>query len=137
MVLAFFIFKNPSPENAFRRYIINPIPNSVSEMEVDFIDIRFDHIFVFKFSISEKDLQNLLRKKGFKLAGPFTYENGRLKWESLNLNLYEHRKEPEWFDLDTWDSAKIYEVELRGGHEQYLILPDTGSVVYIIDNEWA
>lgn len=140
MISVFFVFKNPSRHHVFRKYITNPIPGSVSNLEVDLIYVAFDHKFVFKFSISQQDLQLFLKKKNFQLKGPVNYENGRLSWGGTLgkhfFNLYEHREKPAWFDLDTMDSPQIYHIELRSGHEQYLILSNTSSVIFLIDYEW-
>ena len=111
-----------SPSGAFRKFVCRPIPKSVTEIKMDrLIRWRGWHRYVFHFKIDEADLSPILNSWPFQEIKYFKYspEYGGLEieslqntpWESFGWTLYNIRSgkaEPEWFNVEQWDSPKVY-----------------------------
>jgi len=122
-----------SQSGVFKKFVCNPIPKSVTEIKMDRL-IRW-HRYVFHFKIDEADLSPILNSWPFQEIRYFRYnpETGWLKWakeeppdysQSLNpppwtsfgtqlYNIRSGETEPEWFNLEQWDSPKVYVYDIR------------------------
>ena len=125
-----------SPSEAFKKFVCRPIPKSVTEIKMGRL-IRWTgwHRYVFNFKIDEEDLLPILDSWPFQELKYFKYspEYSGLKWakeepadyaqslnppswESSSMQLYNIRSgesKPAWFNLEQWDSPKIYVYDVR------------------------
>jgi len=115
------LMRPPSPSQAFREFVCDPIPKSVKEIKVDRPFKLLGHRYILHFLIDEADLFPILNSKPFREVQHIEYtENGGLWWgdhpmgNRHGLSLYSLRSgetEPEWFNLEQWDSPKVYVLE--------------------------
>ena len=137
MAISIYNLKPPSsPSQGFWRLVCKPIPKSVTEIRMyRLAGWRGWHRYVFHFKIDEADLSPILNSWPFQEIQHFTYnpETGSLSWESLVKNLptssvtqlYNIRSgesEPEWFNLEHWDSPKVYVYAVRVAARRYRLL---------------
>jgi hypothetical protein len=125
-----------SPSEAFKKFVCRPIPKSVTEIKMGRL-IRWTgwHRYVFHFKIDEEDLLPILDSWPFQELKYFKYspEYNGLEWakeeppdysqslnpppwESSSMQLYNIRSgesKPEWFNLEQWDSPKVYVYDVR------------------------
>jgi len=125
--------RSPSPSQAFRKFVCDPIPKSVKEIRMDrhveLLGLIGKHRYVFYFRIDEVDLLPILNSRPFQAVQYIKYndESGMLTWAreppdldsnnfyqntyGLSLTLYSlasGERVPEWFSLGQWDSPKVY-----------------------------
>jgi len=129
MAISIYNLKPPSsPSQGFWRLVCKPIPKSVTEIKMDRL-ARWHgwRRYVFHFKIDEADLSPILVSWPFQEIKHFKYspEHGGLSWEppdfkslqhSSGIQLYNIRSGesgPEWFNLEQWDSPKVYVYDVR------------------------
>jgi hypothetical protein len=120
-----------SPSEAFSKFVCRPIPKSVSDIKMDRL-IRWQgwHRYIFHFKIDKADLSSILNSWPFQEIRYFRYNpsNGILEWAKGDLSDYSQNlqptpwmqfsmhlyntssgdTEPEWFNIENWDSPKVY-----------------------------
>lgn len=136
--ISIYNLKPPSsPSQGFWRLVCKPIPRSVTEIKMDRLTRwRGWHRYVFHFKIDEADLSPILNSWPFQEIRHFKYnpEYGSLSWEppdfkslqpSSHMQLYNIRSGksgPEWFNLEHWDSPKVYVYAVRVDARRYRLL---------------
>jgi len=118
-----------SPSRAFRKFVCDPIPKSVREIKVDLASgFLGDYMYVLHFRIDEPDLLPILNSRPFREIQYIKYDSttGSLSYAEEDpyslrpairravgrgFGLYDvcrGEREPEWFNLEQWDSPKVY-----------------------------
>ena len=128
--LVWFFGRKPrgTPEKeaseAFRRYVLSPIPKSVTNIKADQPGKFLVHIYTFRFNISREDLSPLINSGPFIRIWNVRYKNGCIDWGwdrsgplgmakvGHNLPLYrpawEAPREPAWFKPGKWKNPEAY-----------------------------
>jgi hypothetical protein len=88
-------------EDHFRAHVINPIPESVTILNVEFSDliIHPDVSYFFRFSVNRNDLEKILLNRKLKPIDEC----------SDNFSL------PDWWDISSSDDIEAYEYNSPGG----------------------
>ena len=96
---------------AFRRYVLGPIPESVTNIR-----------YIFRFNINREDLSLLINSKPFVRVWNVKYRNGNIDWywdlDSPILGIGMHgssiicykqsARKPGWFRPGLWDNPEAY-----------------------------
>jgi hypothetical protein len=101
---------------AFKRYVLDPIPKSVTNIKVDQPKNFQGYRYTFRFNINRSDLDLLIHSKPFVRVWSVEYKNGDLRWSWdrpdgkywTTRPCYDHTKEPSWFRLEQWDAYEAY-----------------------------
>lgn len=158
MAISIYNLKPPSsPSQGFWRLVCKPIPKSVTEIRMDRLTMsRGWHRYVFRFKINESDLSHILNSWPFQELRYFRYipETGGLEWakeeppdyseslqpppwESSGMQFYKIRSgesEPEWFNIEQWDSPKVYLYMVRDVYRlRFLVYNQKLGEAYFID----
>ena len=89
-------------EDHFRGHVINPIPDSVENLQVDFDDliIHPDVTYYFRFTINSADLEKIISYRSLKADD-----------ECSARGSYP----PEWWDISSKDKLEAYQYSETGG----------------------
>ena len=110
---------------AFRQYVLDPIPASAKNIKADQPDETFGYIYTFRFNISREDLSLLINSQPFIRIWNLKYKNGMLEWGwgytdpieleapkyGISLPLYEYGGRPHgpsWFRPGQWENPEAY-----------------------------
>lgn len=147
------VLKFTHGSRVFRKYVCNPIPESVKNIKVHMPWEMSGHRYVMHFKINKADLKLILNSKQFKEISYIEYNDGILsygkRWENeqgffintQGINLYEAdggKYLPRWFRLGEWKRFDAYIVEKNkpGFHRARLLLYNEELCeAYLIDNE--
>jgi hypothetical protein len=124
---AIALLKTPSPD-LFRRYVLDPIPASVTKIKSDRDIPVFRYGYTFKFNINKSDLALIINSRPFQRISNVKYDRGTgLHWEwdpqhSHTLSVYGPgqsrpwwwQRKPRWFTLDRWDNPEAYAFKDKG-----------------------
>jgi hypothetical protein len=116
----------------FKKYVLEPIPKSVSDIKVDEIEHPgLGHCYVMRFRIEKADLSLVLNSRLFQKFTSVTYKQGRLTWSGIDKSsdllrltltggdclLYTNQQygPPDWFRPNDWDMPKVYVVKEKYG----------------------
>jgi len=151
--------RSPSPSQAFRKFVCDPIPKSVKEIKMDrrveLLGLVGAHRYVLHFRIDKEDLWPIVNSKQFKEVQyieyddesgllrwaeeppPNPYSEEPLSWKTVSLSLYSLRSgetDPAWFSLEQWDSPKVYVLEDRNVYRaRFLVYNEQLGEAYFID----
>jgi hypothetical protein len=120
----------------FRKYILDPVPTSVTEIQVDQPREIGSCVYVFRFGVSRVDFDLIAKSRAFKEAEISVYPDGDLDWtwedppvsgNSKLLGSGFHMCDPRWhgpswFDLRSWNRPESYAYQKEGRHEQSQVL---------------
>jgi len=118
------------PSEVFRRYVLDPIPESVTNIRADRPSIIFGYTYTFRFNINRDDLALLTNSRPFIRVWNVKYEDGSLNWGwgrveveglvipegspldipkyGLSMSLYSRARKPKWFRPELWDNPEAY-----------------------------
>lgn len=135
----------------FKRLVISPIPQSVSDIRVDRCQISTaqdwlegyqEKAIVLRFNVSKDDLSRIVKARGFKPWIPLEAnrpwcQNGSIKCQhprsqalDWDIDLYgPERQAPIWFDLDSEDWAHC-DAYLLGEYEAFNGWADASLLFY-------
>ena len=109
---------------AFKRYILDPIPESVTNIKMDQPKNFQGYRYVFRFNINRNDLDLLIHSEPFVRVWNVEYEDGDLSWKwkwdppdgryGRTIICYDYTREPSWFRLKQWDAYEAYVFERVG-----------------------
>ena len=132
LALLIDLLLNASPSRVFRRYVLDPIPASVTEIKADRPWEFTGHRYILQFSISRADVQSILKSRAFKEIRDVEYDNGALWWwwiedphrgGSVHLYApYDGRPGPEWFRPQDWHSPQAYALQEQLDWEHIQVL---------------
>lgn len=108
---------------AFRRYVLNPIPKSVTNIRADQPMKIHGYRYTFRFNINRDDLGLLINSRPFVRVWNVKYKNKHLSWYwergdgkfgmpkyrySTTMICYKYTREPGWFTPELWDNPEAY-----------------------------
>jgi len=108
---------------AFRRYVLNPIPKSVTNIRADKPMKIHGYRYTFRFNINRDDLGLLINSRPFVRAWNVKYKNRILSWYfergyikfgipmykyGSSMAVYKYTREPGWFTPGLWDNPEAY-----------------------------
>ena len=132
----------------FKKYVCDPIPKSVRDIEVhgggELLSSIFGRNYIMHFKINKADVGRILnsrKSRRFRQVEWVSYSNGSIywgdvpPWEKQNQSEftpmvhyeyegqslykpYDGRPGPEWFRPNDWESPKVYVFKERVGHYQ-------------------
>jgi len=105
----------------FQRYVLDPIPESVTEMMVDRAREVSGYGYTFRFKIDGADVMRIIDSRPFQRVYNVKYERwGELhfewspsSWSGLAVYPSGERK-PAWFTPELWRDPDAYAYEERG-----------------------
>lgn len=108
----------------FRRYVLEPIPKSVTNIKADQPSKIFGYTYTFRFNINRDDLALLINSRPFIRVWNVKYKNGCISWgwdrsgpmgiakhgDSMPLygDVWDLPREPAWFKPGLWDNPEAY-----------------------------
>lgn len=119
-----------APSGLFRQYVLDPIPTSVSEIEVDHYRMRLRYAYIFQFNIDKSDLDRLARSRPFAEARIVDWKPGFLYWAwkeqllgGMVMSVYPPRqRKPSWFTAEMWEDPKVYAMRKEGSDANTQVL---------------
>jgi len=135
-IFAWIILLKPPktpPSEVFRRYVLAPIPESVTNIRADQPKNIGGYRYTFRFNINRDDLALLINSRPFIKVWNVKYEDGSLNWgwgrveveglvipegSPLDIPKYGYsmicygssifKREPGWFRPGLWDNPEAY-----------------------------
>jgi hypothetical protein len=152
-----------TPNQIFHRFVLDPIPTSVTNIQADCPrdDGVGGYVYVLRFGIGRDDLDRIVESRSFKQVHLEDYDDIRSGGISYGWGEeilaghpslgYDHKagvtvyqpkdQEPTWFDLGEWQGPEMYLYEEANGvdpnHGQYLIYNDDLKHAYLIAKHWS
>ena len=120
----------PSPTEVFRQHILDPLPESVTNMKVDRPKDFMGYRYTLRFDLNRADLSLLVDSLSLKRIWSVRYANGYLHWgwdrpggllgiskHSTTMTVYHSKgsRKPEWFGPELWDDPEAYALENESG----------------------
>jgi len=108
---------------AFKRYILDPIPKSVTNIKVDQPKNFQGYRYIFRFNINRSDLDLIIHSEPFVRIWDVEDVNGSIYWRwdhpdgrhGSSIICYDHTKEPSWFrPKNKWYAYEAYAFERVG-----------------------
>lgn len=107
------------PPKLFRRYVLNPIPESVTNIKADQVGAFRGYQFVFRFDINRADLDLIIKSRPFREAKITDYLGGGGLYlvfrvgsfypEGQSFGIYgAKRHKPSWYTLESWEKPETY-----------------------------
>jgi hypothetical protein len=108
--------ERPDPQEHFKKYILDPIPKSVKNINVDETKIFCEYAYLFGFDINKEDLKLIIDSKSLtpaKLidytAGSFNLDYHYKDYEGMSIPVYGYNQKPaSWFHLELWKNSDCY-----------------------------
>ncbi len=156
-------FRLSRGSRVFRRYVCNPVPESVKNIRVHRPWELSGHRYVLRFDISKADMQLILNKRRYREVTDVEYDGGLLRWDldaprtdaenaggeldpnrtvlrRESMSLYStsaENPEPKWFRPADWAGAKGYrfkEMTVRyRAHIQIIVYNEQLGRAYCIE----
>jgi hypothetical protein len=125
------------PPALFRRYVLDPIPPSVTEIKAHRTKALFGYGYTFRFKISRSDLGLITQSRPFKRVAKIecTQDNFvNWDWESApgrTMLVYAPgQRRPRWYRPHTWANPEGYAVP--DGEIRILIYNERAGEAYMI-----
>ena len=155
------IFKPLNPSKLFRRFVLDPIPASVTNIKADQpVSVR-GYEYVLLFNINREDLNRIVKSRPFREAQlSISKDGGYIFWEwkgwkdlpksghmrerggGFPVYSYPERK-PSWYTLESWDNPELYLIvpsvprKKNEPDNQYLIYnAGLGQAFFIVFRYW-
>jgi hypothetical protein len=126
----------PQPTEIFTEHILDPIPNSVTNLKADrpgyFQVFSKGYIYTLRFNINRADLALIIGSQPFQRVWGVTYGRygkGILDWNwdppgrtytrGGSVIVYHPkggRREPKWFKPNQWDAPEVYAFQKVGDY---------------------
>lgn len=107
----------PPPSEVFRQHVLDPIPESVTNIKADQPKNILGYRYTLRFNINRADLAKLINSGPLVRVWNVKYGKGRLKWawdtwhghsmSGSDVIVYK-RREPAWFRPELWDNPEAY-----------------------------
>ncbi|MBN2183421.1 MAG: hypothetical protein JW715_16035 [Sedimentisphaerales bacterium] len=118
VLLIHFLFSGPRPDpkDIFRQYVMNPIPESVTNIKADQPKQIGGYGYVLSFNIYRADMDLIIKSRSLKEARITGFlGSGSLcfTWKDspnptgCGFSIYGSHK-PSWYTLESWDNPEIY-----------------------------
>jgi len=115
------------PEELFRRYVLNPIPESVANIRADQPKNFGGYRYTFRFNINREDLGLLINSGPFLRVWNVKYRDGSLDWHwdrdgpfgigryGSGITCYNiSARKPGWFRPGQWNEPEAYAFLKKG-----------------------
>jgi hypothetical protein len=104
---------NERASEVFRQYIIEPIPESVTDIKADQPRTIRGYGYTLRFNINREDLGLIIDSEPFQKVRNVEYRNGDLHWgwdrrHSENAIIYSGWAKPRWFKPNISESSEVY-----------------------------
>jgi hypothetical protein len=133
---------------AFTRYVLSPIPKSVTNIRADQPKRLWGYRYTFRFNIAREDVAKIVDSRPFKQIWNVKYkDNGDLYWEwdpsrQREIIVYHPQSDharPEWFTPGLWDNPEAYAFVTTREHDhedtQVLLYNEKdGEAYFIVDS---
>jgi len=124
----------PQPTEIFTEHILDPIPNSVTNLKADrpeyFQGFSKGYIYTLRFNINRADLALIVGSQPFQRVWDVKYDEfGDINWywdppdstykrgEAIIVYHPEgRRREPKWFKTNQWDEFEVYVYKKVGNY---------------------
>jgi len=104
---------------AFKKYVLSPIPVSVTHIRGDQPKDFGGYRYTFRFNINRDDLTLLTNSGPFVRVWNVKYKDGSLDWQwnrdgplgtgpTSGMPCYDHTREPSWFRPGQWPNPEAY-----------------------------
>lgn len=123
--------KKLDPDVHFKKYILDPIPKSVKNINVDQTMIYYGYAYLLGFDINKEDLKLIIDSNSLTPAILIDYAAGSLNLEyhykdyvGMRIPVYEYDQKPaSWFHLELWKDPDCYcYITFINGQNDYRIL---------------
>ena len=147
---------------AFKKYVMSPIPTSVTDIRTDQPKDFGGYRYTFRFSIKRDDVVLLTNSGPFVRVWNVKYQNGDLWWQWSRDGLlgtgpitamacYDHTQEPAWFRPGQWADPEAYAFRKEGDivntetfekhstgptHMQILLYNEKEAEAYFVVTYW-
>jgi hypothetical protein len=125
------------PPALFRQFVLDPIPESVTDLKADRTQELFGYGYAFHFKVSRDDLYLISRSRPFqRVVGIECTEDSFISWELEStgretiLVYAPGQRRPKWFRPDTWVDPESYVT--ADGDIRVLIYNDKGGEAYLV-----
>lgn len=116
------VSKVTAPTRLFGRYVLAPIPPSVSEIKVDRYRMRLRYAYIFQFDIDANDVDKIVRSRSFAEARIVDWKPGSLYWGwkgqllgGMVMSVYPPpQRKPSWFTAETWENPMVHAFRKEG-----------------------
>lgn len=136
-IAAIMIYGFMPPDRVlFRRHVIDPIPDSVSNLRTFTERGGMDASYIFRFSIAPQDLTMLishwqLSKNGRVVGNEIDGQGGGAP---IGYRLFGDA--PSWWHLSDLTSPVVYERIVERGHNVYIVHGSADEDIYVINQYW-
>jgi hypothetical protein len=137
------------PSELFTRYVLDPIPASVTKIKYDRDLPVYRYAYTFKFNIDKSDLAQIVNSRPFQRVSNLSYDSQKglyWEWDSQHshwLSVYDPRqkrafwwqRKPRWFTPDRWDEPQAYALVDRGKNWSTQVLlynAELGQAYFIV-----
>ena len=134
VVLGFFLKElllpppMPPPTELFKQHIMDPIPESVTNIKTDRPSVIGGYTYTLRFNISRADLDSIINSRPFQRVWNVKYNNGYLDWGwdrsgplgvpkyGSSMIVYDPKgpRKPAWFRPKLSDNPEVYAFEKVG-----------------------
>lgn len=143
----------PPPSEIFRQHILDPIPESVTNIRADqAMNVLSSYRYTLRFNINRADVAELIYSNSLVRVWKVKYKkNGRLFWawdtwhglptNGVDIIVYDSRRwrrKPKWFRPELWDNPEAYAFEEKIGDRMYIQVllynEKEGEAYFIVSN---
>ena len=135
--------KKLDPEEHFKKYILDPIPKSVKNINVDQTKSIYGYAYIFGFDIDREDSNLIINSKSLKKIIYVGYSHGYLdldydyNLEGVSFPVYGLNKPAQWFHPETWINPDCYSYVTRVNHQNdfrvLLFNPEENKAYFYIE----
>ena len=118
LILILYLNINPKMTNEraseiFKQFILDPIPESVTDIKADQPRTIRGYRYTFLFNINREDLGLIIDSEPFQKVRNVKYRNGNLVWEwdqgySETAIIYKGWTKPGWFRPELSENSEVY-----------------------------
>ena len=112
---------NKRAPEIFKQFILDPIPESVTDIKADQPRTIRGYRYTLLFNINREDLGLIIDSEPFQKVRNVKYRNGTLDWEwdqshSYSAIIYKGRSGPGWFKPELGKNSEVYAFVKIGDH---------------------
>ncbi|UCD48673.1 MAG: hypothetical protein JSW27_14205 [Phycisphaerales bacterium] len=119
------VLRHSRASDLFREYVLDPIPASVTDIEVVQPKERGGYGYVFRFGVNGVDYEQILKSQPVPFREAYITNDlntGSLSWQwkgppvsfdGYSFTFFGPGPKPSWFDLPSWDDVEVYALSQR------------------------
>jgi hypothetical protein len=149
----------PPPAEIFRQHILDPIPESVTNIKADRPSEIWGYRYTLRFNINRADVDELIYSNSLVRVWNVKHRDGRLSWDwetwhglptegghyymkgEFTMIVYDSRslrRKPKWFRPELWENPEAYAFKEKIGGRMYtqvlLYNEKEGEAYFIVSN---